>query len=252
MPDTSDKKLFSVAYPEAVSDVEGRRQKARKILAVLRDACEGELADLELLDVGCSNGTITAVLAEHFDRTVGLDVDSVAVQEAREKHGTDSLSFEVADGQKIPFADASFDVVLCNHVYEHVADPDVLMSEIARVLRPGGKCYFAAGNRLSLIEPHHKLPFLSMLPRPAANLYVRTFRDAEKYREKHLTLWGLRKLVSDFNVTDYTRRVVRNPKRYRATDMMQPGTAKHWTARAISKRAYWLVPTYIWILEKPR
>ena len=63
------------------------------------------------------------------------------------------VAWAAADSQHLPFGEASFDVVNCTHIYEHVPDAARLMDEIFRVLRPGGICFFSAGNRLSYMSP---------------------------------------------------------------------------------------------------
>jgi hypothetical protein len=69
--------------------------------------------------------------------------------------------------------------------------------------------------------------------------------------ETHRTLWGLRRLVKDFDVTDYTRAVARDPERFEATEMIRPRSWKQRAALATLSAAYWAFPTYLWILRKP-
>ena len=108
----------------------------------------------------------------------------------------------------LPFGDESFDIVICSHVYEHVPDPERMFDQIHRVLKPGGVCYFSAGNRLMWNEPHYDLPLLSVLPRPLAHLYIRLAGKADRYHEKHLTYWGTqatRGTFSDNRLHEKTR-----------------------------------------------
>jgi SAM-dependent methyltransferase len=58
---------------------------------------------------------------------------------------------QLYDGGRLPFADASFDVVFCKQVLEHVRDPRLVLGEVARVLAPGGR--FAGST--SQMEPFH-------------------------------------------------------------------------------------------------
>jgi ubiquinone/menaquinone biosynthesis C-methylase UbiE len=152
----------------------------------------------------------------------------------------------------LPFADASFDIVVCSHVYEHVPDSGKLMKEIYRVLRPGGICFFAAGNRLRLVEPHYRLPLLSVLPPPLADRYLAISGKGSRYEEKHLTYWSLKRLVSGFEVLDYTTRIIQNPEKYSATDLCKPGSLKQKLAILFSRLAYGLVPTYVFLLKKTK
>ncbi|MDD5302617.1 MAG: class I SAM-dependent methyltransferase [Elusimicrobia bacterium] len=56
-----------------------------------------------------------------------------------------------ADGEELPFVNASFDMVLCEHVFEHLERPAAVLSECSRVLRPGGRLLFLTPNRWSYI-----------------------------------------------------------------------------------------------------
>ena len=145
----------------------------------------------------------------------------------------------------------TFDVVICSQVYEHVPDAQVMMNEIYRVLKPGGVCYFAAGNRLMWNEPHYNLPLLSVIPPYLAHIYLKLTRKGSHYYEKHLSYWGLKKLVGNFKVTDYTRYIIISPIKFHAEYMIKPGSIKAKIATLLTKYFTWLVPGYIWILKKP-
>lgn len=98
----------------------------------LRDAMNELAPNLSgrLLDVGCGSKPYQALFA--VDAYTGLDIDS----EVTRKLGVADYYY---DGNIFPFADATFDSVLCNQVLEHVFNPDEFLGEIARVLKPGGK-----------------------------------------------------------------------------------------------------------------
>ena len=181
----------------------------------------------------------------------GVDIDEEAVKFANKSFQKNNLDFKTADAMNLDFADSSFDVVLCTQIYEHVPDAQTMIKEIFRVLKPGGICYFATGNRLTLMEPHYRLPFLSLLPRPLAHLYMKVAGKGDHYHEKHLTQPGLHKLVSAFTMHDYTKKIIDDPLLFKTEYMLTPGSTKHKLAKFIVNYAYWLCPTYIWILEKP-
>jgi SAM-dependent methyltransferase len=132
-----------------------------------------------------------------------------------------------------------------------VPDARALLDEIYRVLRPGGACFFAAGNRFVLIEEHYHLPLLAAIPKRLAHHYIRWAGKADYYYENHLSYWSLKKLVARFDVVDYSRRVVADPERFHATDMIAPGSLKQRVALAVYDHARWLFPTYLWVLRKP-
>ncbi len=242
---------FSEMVNGVMYDRSAREKKAKTILAIIEDFLAKPLSTLQLLDVGSSTGIIDHFLADHFGMVTGIDIDSKAVDFAKNTFAKDNLEFKKADAMALEFQDNHFDIVICTHIYEHVPDSQTLLNEIYRVLKPGGICYFAAGNRLSLMEPHYSLPFLSILPRPLAHIYMRLAGKGNHYHEKHLTLTNLKKLVSSFVIHDYTKKIIHSPDRYKAEYMLTPESLKHKTAKLIVKYAYWLCPSYIWILEKP-
>ncbi len=82
-----------------------------------------------LLDVGCGTKPYQPLFT--VDSYVGLEIDS---EMARRRGNADYLY----DGKTFPFADASFDAILCNQVLEHVFHPENFLKEIIRVMKPGG------------------------------------------------------------------------------------------------------------------
>ena len=102
---------------------------------VLR-ALEGERLG-RVLDVGCGDGTFAARVAELGGQVTGLDFAPTALKLARAAHP--ELEFVApADDGGLPFPDTSFEVVTCVNVLQHVADTQSMLSEIRRVLVPGG------------------------------------------------------------------------------------------------------------------
>jgi SAM-dependent methyltransferase len=240
---------FSETHASEMFDTEARRVKAAKVIAVLEDHL-GDLAKLRLLDLGCSNGLMTRFYAAQFKEVVGVDIDEPGIAYAIANNTATNVSYKLVDGMRTGMPDASIDVVTCTHVYEHVPDAARMMDEIIRVLRPGGVCLFAAGNRLTWMEADNHLPLLSVLPRRLADRYIRLMRKGDRYHERTRSVWGLRKLVSRFTVHDYTLRVLREPERFHATDLVRSGTAKQKASIVLLRSAYWLSPTYVWLLEK--
>jgi len=245
---------FSEMHQEVMYDQDGRHQKAKKTLAVLSDfivTTGHDPANLSLLDIGCSTGHMTQVYGSAFGKVVGIDIDVSAVQHAQQNNDLDNITFSVSDSMALGFEDDAFDCVTCTQIYEHVPDSKQLMSEIYRILKPGGICYFAAGNRVKFMEPHYGLPLLSIPPKSIGHLYVRLAGKADHYYETHLSYWGLRKLVSQFSIFDYTAKVIADPVKFHATELVRADSLKQTISLAILKVAYWLCPTYIWILRKP-
>lgn len=240
---------FSEIYGDASYNAANRIRKAETLLAILREECDGDLADKRLLDIGASTGYIAEHLAAQVGQVTGLDIDAGAIRHAQDTFSRENLEFRVGDAMQTGCADSSVDIVVCTHIYEHVPDDTRMMSEIRRVLAPGGLCYFTAGNRYQLIEPHYRLPFLSVMPRSLADRYLRLLGRGEKYYEKHRSYRELRDLVRDFDVRDYTLKAIVEPVRYRTAYMVPPGSLKQRLAAFIVRRFYGLCPTYIWVLR---
>ena len=88
-----------------------------------------------VLDVGCRYGALTRAYAEG-NEVVGVDVDREALEEAQRELGIETHWANVEEG--LAFEDASFDVVVAGELLEHVRDPDRVVAEARRVLRPCG------------------------------------------------------------------------------------------------------------------
>jgi 2-polyprenyl-3-methyl-5-hydroxy-6-metoxy-1,4-benzoquinol methylase len=138
-----------------------------------------------VLDLGCGEGELTAVLARTGAHTLGVDVAEAALARARGRHPELSLERVPIDGP-LPLADGAFDVVWASEVIEHVADTARWLSEVRRVLTPRG--------RLLVTTPNHGRLALAL-------------RGVEHYSEPlgdHLHLYSarsLRALLEDFDFT---------------------------------------------------
>jgi ubiquinone/menaquinone biosynthesis C-methylase UbiE len=191
----------------------------------------------------------TNFLGERIRDCLGIDIDANAVKHAR-SYANNGTHFISGDAMCLPFRDEYFDIVICNHVYEHVPDSFLLMDEIYRVLKTGGFCYFAAGNKYRLIEGHYHLPFLSWLPRPLSNLYLRITKKGNVYYEKHLSYFQLQRLVKKFLITDYTLRILKEPERFGAEDMIGPDSIIRSMPKSVFQALKFFIPVYIFILTK--
>jgi ubiquinone/menaquinone biosynthesis C-methylase UbiE len=232
-----------------LKDVKGRTQKFRKIISVLQDFHPGTQS-LNCLDIGCSTGIITSFLGDHFSKTVGIDIDEEAVQYAKKQSLSLHVHFLIADSMALPFRDNSVDVIVCNHVYEHVPDPNQMMKEIYRILKDDGFCYFSAGNKYMVFEGHYGLPFLSWIPKWAADLYLRMTGKGDSYYEEHRSLHELKQLVNRFRIHDYTLSIVREPDKFFATDLFDTQSLTYKVVRSLAPFLYRWIPTYIWLLTK--
>jgi len=241
---------YSLIHKDAVHSIDSRLKKAKTILAILNHYFNSDLSNLRLLDIGASTGIIDHYLAQHVNYVVGIDIDKYAIEHANINYKASNLLLKVSDAMDIDEAESSFDIIICSHVYEHVPDQRKLMQEIHRLLKTGGICYFSAGNRLNLIEPHYQLPLLSIMPHFFSHIYLRLTGKGKYYYEEHLTYWGLKRLVRNFKMHDYTNKIINSPANFNVEYMLPEKSVKLITAKFICKYFYWLVPGYIWLLEK--
>lgn len=94
--------------------------------------------DLAVLDNMCGTGVFLDVLARDFRFVVGADISLDMVRHTREDARKSMKGLVCADADRLPFADASFDVVNVRGALHHVNPVDTALKEMRRVLRPGG------------------------------------------------------------------------------------------------------------------
>jgi ubiquinone/menaquinone biosynthesis C-methylase UbiE len=101
-----------------------------------------------ILDFGCGAGEILSEIKKLNPKAklIGLDVSRYALNEAKQKLPGVEL-YQIEDGEKVPILDDSIDFVFSSEVIEHVYDTENMVSEIHRILKPGGK--------LLLTTPYH-------------------------------------------------------------------------------------------------
>ena len=103
-----------------------------------RFALANVAGDERVLDLGCGTGDLAADLAHGGARVIAVDVAQAALDRARARHPELDLRLVPIDGP-LPFDDGAFDAVWSSEVIEHVADTARWLSEVRRVLEPGGR-----------------------------------------------------------------------------------------------------------------
>lgn len=112
-----------------------------------------------VLDLGCGSGSSVDFFRGRDPGVQWVGLDVPGSREAKERQRTDAR-FETFDGVSIPFDGGSFDLVYCKQVLEHVRHPGPLLTDVRRVLAPGG---FFAGST-SQLEPFHSLSMWNYTP----------------------------------------------------------------------------------------
>jgi SAM-dependent methyltransferase len=112
-----------------------------------------------VLEVGCGAGVDLARFAKGGAQVTGVDLAASAIALARANFEQQGLEgrFEIADGERLPFPDNSFDLVYAHGVVQYTANPRRLVEECRRVLKPNGEAIFQGYNRISWLHALSKL-----------------------------------------------------------------------------------------------
>lgn len=232
------------AHRRGFSVTSGRVAKARKIERILTELGKQPLAGKSLLDIGTGSGEIAA----YFSRLA--DVTSIDLEDRRTV--TECFKFQLVRGEELPFPDSSFDIIISNHVIEHVLSPEKHISEMARILRQDGCLYLATPNRLWPWEVHYRLPLLHYFPQ---RFFHWLLRASGRYRENVclLTLGQLHRMLAPYFTVDIcSDRVCRSPEHY----FLQCPRALSIALKFIPPWFYRLAapmhPTFIAVMKKHR
>lgn len=184
--------------PHAALDLSSRNKKALKIERLLDLAHHAQ--PMEMLEIGTGSGGIAHYFGTHPD--LRCNVTAVDVEDNRQVH--DGYVYRQVQGVDLPFAAAGFDVVITNHVIEHVGDARAQhhhLAEIRRVMKPDGIGYLAVPNRWMLTEPHYKLKFLSWWPHAWRTPYLRLMRKGTFYDCEPLQMRQLEHMLDEVGFT---------------------------------------------------
>lgn len=175
-----------------------------------------DLPKQKVLDVGSGRGNFLVECASRGMDIVGLELNPEYIQIARQKASQANIKINVQQGlaENLPFPDNTFDFINCAEVLEHVLNPEKVLAEIHRVLKPGGKCYMSVHNRFGVYDYHYHLWFVNWLPRAWAEKYIslrskhkdyKSMMDIQRLSELHYyTYRGFKKLSQKkgFRVVD--------------------------------------------------
>ena len=113
------------------------------------------------LDLGCGDGAVSRAVPA--DRLTLADVSALALARARQRL-PEAEAVELEPDAPLPFADGVFDLVVCTETLEHVRDVQLLLSEVRRVLEPGGRLAITTpANRRLIVAPDPFSPHLRFL-----------------------------------------------------------------------------------------
>jgi len=178
------------------------------------------------LDLGCGEGRVGRLLAEHGHRVVGLDASPTLVELAREAGGFEEV--HVGDAASLPFADGAFDLVVAFMTPQDLDDLEGALGEAARVLVPGGALALATV---------HPLNSFRLAERPS---YFERFRYADEVERRgvrvtfHSVHLPLADLVGALRGAGFALEDLREPR------IPPEAVAERAEAEAIVRRPLWL------------
>lgn len=180
----------------------GRNEKADAIFSTLISIFGNGIKDLDWLDIGCGSGGIAAQISTKVRAIEGIDPESWPQwEDLKEEQENLTLRQGYFDQESLPVPENSFDIIICNQVYEHVRNPKQLILNICKALKPGGVCYFAGPNFLWPIEPHVFWPFVHWLPRKFSQKLISVFNKSAKLDANSKNLWQLKKYFKESGLT---------------------------------------------------
>jgi ubiquinone biosynthesis O-methyltransferase len=151
------------------------------------DPIVGDWRNASVLDLGCGGGFMAVALAKRGATVTGIDPSAGAIAAARGYAEANNLKidYRVGAGERLPFPDGGFDIVVCVDVLEHVENLERVLAEIRRVLRPKGLFLFDTINRTriaSFIMVTIAENVIRMLPRGTHDpaLFIRPEELAQK------------------------------------------------------------------------
>lgn len=149
-----------------------------------------DFANKVVIDVGCGTGALIGSLPGSISCAVGVELGSAFSRAAKLR--VRGLGYEArflivrGDGAQIPMKSGTVDLAFCLQVLEHVPEPGHIIREIARVLKPGGHAVLNFENYLSFFEPHYRVRWFPMLPKPLGAIYLRWLGRDPAFLLKHI------------------------------------------------------------------
>lgn len=219
-----------------------RISKAKKITKILEEERHSNLEQCSILDIGTGNGEIANFLSSQCSNLISIDI---------EDNRTNKSNFIfLVSNESLPFKDNSFDIVISNHVIEHVTNNKLHLNEIYRVLKKNGIMYLATPNRLWPWEVHYKLPLLHYLPN---SIFIYILKKTGKYHENLNLLywWDIKKLTKTrFKLKPYCDKVLKHPEKYYLnTNKLIKYILNHIPLK-IYTLSLFINPTFIFVLKK--
>jgi SAM-dependent methyltransferase len=209
-------------------------------LGVLPD----DVAGLDVVELGCGTGYVSAWLARRGARPVGIDNSPEQLATARRMQSRHGLEFplHLGNAEATPFADASFDLAISEYGASIWCDPNRWIPEAARILRPGGQLIFLVNSTLMMLAMPEAddVAATDRLVRPLRGMHRMTWKEPSGV-EYHLSAGNWIRLLrrSGFSVEDMTE--VYAPEGATTTyPFVDNAWARSWPSEEVWKARKWL------------
>ena len=176
-------------------------KKEKNAKAFIKDFIHaiGDPRGKKVLDVGFGNGIILSEFAKVGAITYGLETESSLLNFAEQRFKDNKVLsiLKLYDGKSFPFPDNTFDYSYSTSVLEHMSYPESVLSEISRVLVPGGKFYLSFPNKYASKESHTGIWFISWLPRPLAQHILKCLKSSplEDWNLHFISYFSMKKMA---------------------------------------------------------
>lgn len=186
-----------------------------------------DLDSLSVLDLGSGRGRFLIEAASSGINITGLECYQKYIEDSYRLAEERGVKIQVLQGfgEKLPFANESFDFVNMAEVIEHVQSPITVMSEVRRVLKPGGRVYLSVPNRFGLKDQHFGLYFVNWLPRSLADIFISIFGEHKDYAGQaghqrladmhYFTYTGITKLLKSLGFSYKDMRVLKIKEKFK-------------------------------------
>lgn len=170
------KKLYAGEYPRGFLIMETLRKYTPEL----------DIRAARVLDVGCGDAGAIIAMAEQGALCAGIECFDISLERGRVRATDHGVNLDLRKGvaESIPFADATFDLVMLDNVLEHVSDRPRTLGEVRRVLKPGGLLYMVTPKPFALYslwnDPHYDLAGLVLMPRRMQVWYFEKIRGGGK------------------------------------------------------------------------